>query len=346
MTAAEVSAVAPGVPRPGLGPLVAAAVSSVLADGFRIVAFILGAMVLSALIAGLGASGLVEAAGGLDAFGGVAGRSPAYAARMLVLTPIIDLLYALTIGAVVAYVGMQMPPRMTAVSTVPERTIRRGVALVGAVLLAGLTWFVLPMHLSPMLAIGVTLLPLVFALAALRGPRRPPIARDIRRFLVLTLVLVVGSTALLGIALTSPTTASDLSAFGEPASAAGLHPDTEWHIRQAMHGRDGMVEGWTSLPDLPPDELARITAVRTLVLAAEVRDGRLLLGDALADSGAGGAAGIGPEWAMPAPKTPRLVAIFTVATLADGRQVILDPQPTVDVTPAWDGRLFDYWFGA
>jgi hypothetical protein len=347
MTAAGLPGSAPGVPRPGLSPLVAAAARSLLADGFRIVAFVLGAMLLSGVTLTAGAIGLAEVGGGLHSLLGPAHDSPAYPARVLSLVPIQAIEHVILVTVVVAYLGIRMPARMLAVSTVSEPSIRRGVAVVGAVLLVVLTWFVLPMRLTPILAVGVTLLPAAFAVAALRGPRRPPIAKGVRRYLLLTALFLVGSIATLGFVLTAPATGSDLSAFGEPASAAGLHADPEWTWRYVLFGQGGRIEGRTNRPRLSAADLARIASLRTEVRAAEVRDGELLLGELLVTSGTAAVPDEWdePEWSMPAPKAPRLVGIFTIATLTDGREVILDPEPTVEVTPEWDGRLFGYWLG-
>lgn len=138
-----------------------------------------------------------------------------------------------------------------------------------------------------------------------------------------------------------------MSSFGEPATAAGIHIDPEWTWRQFLVGQGRHIEGRTFTPDFSTGDRARIASLRTEVRAAEVRDGQLILGDLLATSGPvaltdGWAE---PEWSMPAPRSPRLIGIFTIATLTDGREVVLDPEPTVEVTPAWDGRLFRYWLG-
>ena len=347
MTPAGLQAVAPVVPRPGLSPLVAAAARSVLVDGFRIVAFVFGAMVLSGVALTVGFIGLTAIGGGMGSAVGLPYDAPAYAARTLSLVPLQAIEQVILVWVVVAYPGIRMPARMVAVSTVPEPTIRRGVALVGALLLVGLTWFVLPMRLTPILAVGVTMLPLVFAVAVLRGPRRPPIAKGVRRYLLLVIVLLVGSLGTLGFVLSAPATGSNLSTFGQPATAAGLHLDPEWTWRQLLVGQGRTIEGRTFLPELSADDRARIATVRTEVRAADVRDDRLVLGELLAASTPlvltdGWDE---PEWSMPAPKSPRLVGIFTIATLIDGREVVLDPEPTVKLTPEWDGRLFRYWLG-
>jgi hypothetical protein len=335
------------VPSPGLSPLVGAAGRCLLLDGFRIVAFIVGAMLLSTMTIVVGFIGLTVVGGGLGSLDGMSYDATAFVPGTLSLVPFQAFEHVVLVGVVVAYVGIRMPARMVAVSTVPERTIRRGVAFVGAVLLVALTWFGLPMRLTPVLAVGVTLLPLVFAVAVLRGPRRPPIAKGVRRYLLLAAVLLTVSLTEVGVVLAAPASGPDLSAFGPPASAAGIHLDPEWAWDQYLVGQGRTIVGTTFMPELSADDRARIASIRTEVRAAEARDDQLLLGELLASSaplvlGDGLAE---PVWSMPAPKAPRLVAIFTIATLRDGREVVLDPEPTVKVTPEWDGRLFRYWLG-
>lgn len=203
VSSADLPITVPG-PRPGLSPLLAAAARSLVVDGFRIVVFLVGAALLSSVVVTAGFLGLTAIDGGMGWLAALPFESPAYAARELLLVPLQAALYVVMVSVVVGYLGIRMPARMVAGSTVPEPTIRRGVALVGAILLAGLTWVVLPMRLTPVLAVGVTLLPVVFAVAALRGPRRPPIAKGVRRYLLLGTVMLVGSVAGLGFVLSRP----------------------------------------------------------------------------------------------------------------------------------------------
>lgn len=330
--------------RPGLAPLVAAAGRGLLVDGFRALAFVIGAVLVAGVIVSVPLIGLsaVDADG---AWTGAFRRSPGTAARELSLVSLHALEHVLLAAAIIAYLGVRIPMRQIAASTVPAPAIRRGTALVGGLALAGLCWFALPMQLTPVLAIGVSLLPLVFVVAVLRVPHHPMRVPGRRAFLLLTAAVLVRTVAAAAFVLSAPAVDTDLSAFGEPGAAVGLDLDSERTVTQLITGRGTSLAGWTDIEELPAAERERIASVRTEVRAAEVLDGRLLIGDRLASSAPARLTGRIDDlaWVMPAPTSPRLLAIFTIATLSNGRTVILDPGPTVELSPEWDGPLFRYW---
>src|SRR5450756_1875947 len=81
-----------------------------------------------------------------------------------------------TAGVVVggfAYLGWVLPARIAGPAVRSVFGVRRGVALIGLALGSAVLWFLVSVAMDPVLAVGLPLGPVAFALAAFRAPERP-----------------------------------------------------------------------------------------------------------------------------------------------------------------------------
>src|SRR5207245_5616268 len=72
-----------------------------------------------------------------------------------------------------AYLGWILPARVSGPAVRSVRGVRRPVAVLGLMVGSAIVWFLVPVAMDPVLAVGVPLGPVAFALAALRAPERP-----------------------------------------------------------------------------------------------------------------------------------------------------------------------------
>jgi hypothetical protein len=325
-------------PRPGLGPVVRAAAWSVVVDTFRIAVFLLGAQLLGSIAAALAFLAIDQGGGPLNA----PGRAT-YAWIEMLLVPWASLFPVAEVLVVAAYLGLRLPARITAASTYDERVIRRGVAVTGAVV----PWLVLPLSLDVVLAIGYTLVPVAFAVAALRGPRQPPIARGWRPYLALSGGVAVVGVAIMTLWLNAPAVRSDASAVGLPSSVLGL-PAGAVGARHWPAGPGGTADRATTIRGLWEGTAGLPMSVQVEVWPAEIADGAVRLGASplLVVAGTGRDRLVEVDWTMPAPRTQRLVATFAIGITPDGRRIVLDEEPEIGPTPAWHGTLTGWWLGS
>jgi hypothetical protein len=135
-------------------------IRAVLAEGIRTWVFLMVLASLTAILA-LPAASIVRLLLGLRSTSSMLGGMPGSLA---------------TVGAVIggfAYLGWILPARVAGPAVRSVRGVRRAVALVGFAVGSGVLWLLVPVAMDPVLAVGLPLGPVAFALAAIRAPERP-----------------------------------------------------------------------------------------------------------------------------------------------------------------------------
>jgi hypothetical protein len=141
-------------------PAVGGGIRAVLAEGIRTWVFLMVLASLTAILA-LPAASIVRLLLGLRSTSSMLGGMPGSLA---------------TVGAVIggfAYLGWILPARVAGPAVRSVRGVRRAVALVGFAVGSGVLWLLVPVAMDPVLAVGLPLGPVAFALAAIRAPERP-----------------------------------------------------------------------------------------------------------------------------------------------------------------------------
>jgi hypothetical protein len=259
-----------------------------------------------------------------------------------------SVIWVVQVGIVLAYVGMRLPWRVRTASTYPELRVRRSIAAIGAIAITLVTWLV-PTALDPVRAIGYVLLPFVFALAALRGPAQPPTAWGWRLYLVVAAVYAMLVAGWLLLVVTQPRVDADYSRIGLPPSSAGIVGDDVEvsHLVPAAGDEPASSSVWVwadteETGELPIDA----TSVEVEAWPAEVRNETLVVGEGpLVTRRINVDRRPSVRWWLPAPRDRELVVVTVVATLPDGRRVMLDAAPAVEATPMRHGSLASWWFG-
>lgn len=139
--------------------------------------------------------------------------------------PLGSFVTAATVAAGFAYLGWVVPARVARLAVRSVSGVRPVVAVAGLIAGSGIVWLLVPIAMDPVLAIGLPLGPVAFAITALRAPERPTFHMGIVPGLAMTVVLVVPLT-LVALATTTPSTdggwMADTSVIGEEPSAVGL----------------------------------------------------------------------------------------------------------------------------
>jgi hypothetical protein len=329
-------------------------IRGVIVEGGRVSLFVLAAGVLAALAivaAVLVLSGPGDLPGGLDP----TSITYYYATRV---APWGSLGPVAVVIAFCAYLGWVMPARIarSTVRSVPG--VRRLVAAVGMGVGSVLVWFVLPLSLDPILAIGYPLAPLAFGVAALRAPTQPRFRPRVRGLIALAAAFVMFTAAQFGmlfIVLGGHNLTADFSAIGEQPEAVGLHVGfVEVHNWPVGSGNGATSIGRLTtvdiLSDQPDDVRALFPSLQVEVWPVAAQDGILRAGPApLAIVAQPIQPGNGIAWSMPYPRTSVVVVTFVVGITPDGRRVVLpDEFGELDIgpTPPWPGSIAGYWFGA
>ncbi|OGO54279.1 MAG: hypothetical protein A2V85_17430 [Chloroflexi bacterium RBG_16_72_14] len=268
-------------------------------------------------------------------------------------TPWASLLAVACVILAAAYVGSVLPARIEESSAYAGSGIRRSIAVIGLVVGSIVGWVVLPLSLDAVLAVGYTLAPVVFAIAALRAPARPAFRPSRRAFIVLTAAWGIGVAALLVALVNAPirTLTMDLSAASTLPESVGLEPDDvevdHWPIDAGS--LDTSIERLTTIdiPDPGRTIAADLSSVQVEVWPAIVQDGVLRLGAEpliVEPAQEPDPQSIDLEWSMPQPRTQQLVATLVIGITPDGRRVILG-EPAVGPTPPWQGTVAAWWLG-
>ena len=313
-------------------------IRAVLAEGIRTWVFFALAFSLTAILA-LPAASIIRLLLGLRSTSSMLGGMPGSLA---------------TVGAVVggfAYLGWILPARVAGPAGRSVRGVRRAVALLGLVVGSGVLWFLVIVAMDPVLAIGLPLGPVAFALAALRAPERPTFRVGFVPAVVGAAVLFVPMTLL---ALATATDArpdnwmADTSPIGDAPAATDVENTAlgiSWSVPWSVQYR-GPAEVTVDAGDAAATVAAHLPTLRVEVWPARVVDGVVRFGSApLVVKPAPTEPITALEYSLPALRDPVTTMTFVVGIAPDGRRVMLGEKLDLTRTPPWTGTLADWWTG-
>lgn len=260
--------------------------------------------------------------------------------------PLASLGTTLLVATAFAYLGWILPARVSVFAGRSVRGVRAGVALAGLVGGSAVLWLVPNISLDHVLAAGLPLAPIAFAVSALRAPTRPTVRAGMMSGIVLGFALVLPMTAL-GLVTTHVNGGSnwyaDESAIGAEPGDVGLQASdvtVEWGQRP------GSSFAWPSFATSAEDMAARFPTMQVEVWPAVVRDGVIRFGPApLAVSAMPTTPGMEIAWTMPSLRDPVTTFRFVVGLTPAGRRVVLETQLDLQPTTPWTGTLAAWWFG-
>jgi len=258
-----------------------------------------------------------------------------------------------TAGVVVggfAYLGWILPARFAGPAVRSVRGVRRAVALVGLAVGSGVLWFLVPVAMDPVLAVGLPLGPVAFALTALRAPERPTVRVGFVPAVIGAAILFLPMTLL---ALATPTDPildawmvytspiGDMPAATDVENTAlGITWSFSWSVSR------GPAEVTVDAGDSAATVAARLPTLRVEVWPARVVDGVVRFGSApLIAQGAPTEPITTLHYTLPALRDPLTTMAFVVGIAPDGRRVILDEKLDLTRTPPWTGTLAEWWTG-
>ncbi len=246
-----------------------------------------------------------------------------------------------------AYLGWIVPARIAAPAVRSVRGVRRAVAALGVVIGSAALWLLVPLAMDPVLAIGLPLAPVAFAVAAFRAPERPTVWVGFMPAAVLAVVLVIPMT-LVALATTTDSEHGGWMADTSPIGATPAATDVANSSVQASWWWAGDGQKGVSV-ELGPAEavlLARYPTLQVEVWPAADVDGVVRFGVApLLVVSAPSDPVIDLSWAMPRPRNPITTATFLVAIAADGGRTILADDLGLEPTPPWTGTIAAWWLG-
>jgi hypothetical protein len=244
-----------------------------------------------------------------------------------------------------AYVGWILPTRVAGPAVRSVRAVRRPVAVLGLMVLSGMLWFLVTVVMDPVLAVGLPLGPVAFALAALRAPERPT-------FRVGFVPAVIGAAVLfVPMTLVALATTTDSSSGGWTAetSSIGAAPaaDIESTVSVDWAGPYGETGEVTIDTGQAANAVAgRLPTLRVEVWPARVVEGTMLFGSApLITQGAVTQPVTTLRYALPRLRNPVTITTFVIGITPDGRRVVLSAKLDLLRTPPWTGTLVEWWTG-
>jgi hypothetical protein len=305
----------------------------VLVEGIRTYLFMLLAFGLASILAMPVASAILHALGTSTSsyFGGPLGSGVTVAA----------------VSAGMAYLGWILPARIAVPAVRSVRGVRRWVAALGLVAGSALVWLLVPLAMDPVLAVGVPLGPVAFAVAALRAPERPTVRVGLSPALVLAGALVLPLT-LVALATTTPSEHEGWEADTSSIGAASVATDAEsagvtasW-LEEATGRMSVTVDLWETAAAIS----ARYPTLQVEVWPAANVDGRIVFGNApLVAVSAATEASTTIEWNVPRLRDRMTTATFVIGIGPDGTRAVLAEDFSPDLTPPWTGTVAAWWFG-
>ena len=253
------------------------------------------------------------------------------------------------VGAVVggfAYLGWILPVRIAGPAVRSVLGVRRAVALLGFAVGSVIIWFLVPIAMDPVLAVGLPLGPVAFALAALRAPERPTLRVGVIQALIGAAVLFVPMSVL---ALATSTDSSsggwmaDSSPIGDAPATTGVESASriDWTV---PYGVPGVVV--VDATGAAAAVAARFPTLRVEVWPARVVDGVVQFGETpLVTQGAATEPVTVLGYYLPRLRDRITTATFVVGIAPDGRRVILGENLDLARTPPWTGTLLEWWMG-
>ncbi len=311
-----------------------------LVEGTRASLLVAFAMLLAALVAIELAALILHAIGASTSsfFGGPLGSAAT----------------SLAVIGIFAYVGHVLPARVAPRTVRSVGGVRRMIAVGGLVLGSLAVWLVPDIQLDLVLAIGLPLAPLAFAITAWNAPDRPGFRLGLVSAVLLAGILVVPMTALALLTTTPSREASwmmETSAIGAAPEDVGIQLD-QFGIDGSL---DGAGNGVASVRDasVSGSLATSVRAVRVEVWPARLRNDVITLGAApiaasatlpTTDMRAGQPVEL--RWSTPRLREPMTTATFVIGSLGDGRRVVLEQLFGIDPTPPWTGSPAAWWFGS
>jgi hypothetical protein len=326
-------------------------IRAVVVEGGKVSLFLLAAEVLATLaivvaVLALGSPGNLP--GGLDS----TSMTYYYATR---LTPWASVGPVALVITVSAYLGWVLPAQIARSTVRSVAAVRRPVAIVGMAVGSMLIWFVLPLSLDPVLAIGYPLAPLAFVVAALRALAKPQFRPRVRGLLALAAVFIIVTAAELVVVITpgGHTLDTDFSTIGERPEAVGLVSGSvavsTWPVDSGSKATSIRRLTIFDVSDQPDDVRAVLPNLQVEVWPVAMRDGVLRAGAApLSVVPTRAEPNSHIDWSIPHPRTSVIVATFVVGITTDGRRVVLPnelDELDIGTTPPWRGTMASYWFG-
>jgi hypothetical protein len=242
------------------------------------------------------------------------------------------------------YLGWVLPTRVARSAGRSVRGVRRAVAAVGLVGGSAFLWLVPQMDLDPVLAVGLAITPLAFALAAFRAPERPTVRVGIVPALVGGVLLCLPMTALAVATATDSGQGgwmADTSPIGADRSTNAASVSVNWSTSWASER--GAVT--VSFPDAAA--AAEFAKIRVEAWPTQVRDGVMEFGRAPLIVAAAAVSGLDTtvSYRLPALRDPVTTTTFLVGVRTDGSRIVFDEDLSLTSTPPWRGTLFDWWAG-
>ncbi len=258
-----------------------------------------------------------------------------------------SVLTVLAVAGGFAYLGWILPARVARPAMRSVRGVRRAVATIGFALGSGVVWFLVPVVMDPVLALGLPLGPVAFSIAALRAPEQPTFRVGIVPAFVGAAVLFLPVTLLAIATATGPRPdgwMADTSPIGRAPAATDVESTAigiEW---SAPFGAPGQVTVDTG----SSTEIiaARLPTLRVEVWPARIEAGQMRFGSApLVAASAPTEIRTTLRWAVPTLRDPVTTVTFVVGIAPDGSRVVLGSDLDLRRTPPWTGTLAAWWTG-
>jgi hypothetical protein len=245
-----------------------------------------------------------------------------------------------------AYLGWILPSRIAGPAVRSVLGVRRAVALLGLAVGSVIVWFLVPVAMDPVLAVGLPLGPVAFALAALRAPERPTFRVGFVPAVIGAVVLFVPMT-LLALATTTDSSSGGWMADTSPIGAAPAATDIESTVSVDWAGTYGETGEVTVDTGQAASAVAvRLPTLRLEVWPARVAGGTMLFGSApLVTQGAVTKPVTSLRYALPRLRNPVTTTTFVIGIAPDGRRVVLGANLDLTRTPPWTGTLVEWWTG-
>jgi hypothetical protein len=260
--------------------------------------------------------------------------------------PIGSLVTVSAVAGGFAYLGWILPARVSGQAVRSVRGVRRTVAVLGLTVGSVLVWSLVSVAMDPVLAVGLPLGPVAFALAALRAPRRPTFRLGIVPALVGVAVLIIPMTL---IALAT-TTDSSSGGWAADTSSIGVEPaiDSVESTLNVDWGFQGVEPDGVTVDGGPADAAlaARLPTLYLEVWPARLLDGVVQFGSRPLITQAAPTAPVTTfQYSLPRLREPVTTATFVIGIAPDGRRVVLGTNLDLARTPPWTGTLLEWWTG-
>jgi hypothetical protein len=246
-----------------------------------------------------------------------------------------------------AYLGWVLPARIATPALRSVRGVRRTVSAIGFGIGSAVVWLLLPLTLDPVLAVGLPLAPVAFAVAALRAPETPTFRVGYIPAVILVAALILPMT-LVALATATPSQQggweADWSAVGDAPAADSLENTVA--IASWSMGVPGDISVAMDLGDAAPVLMARYPMLSVETWPAVDVGERILLGPSpLVATRVPTRPSTIIDWSLPHLRDSVTTASFVVGVTRDARRVVLAQDFSLYPTPAWKGTVADWWLG-